>query len=420
MSSLVAGLFLSAAPRPALAATPVVERPTTGGTYAYRVPEAAPYAGLRAVVHYVTSGPDAPPLNDDNADGYPDYVEQVSQAADTALAYYQRYGFKPPLPDTAGPNAKPDIYIDALPPGTFGLTFAPASAAGGTFVLVSQRLDPGEPRAFGALSTTVAHELAHVIQYSYVASGRVPVWAAEGSAVALSMLVFPRIEDLVATDYLDSWLSAPWLPLYDERFSCAHCYGGAWWWLYLSGLNRGVLPRYFAQLEADDRAGKKSTRVGVSQLDAALRASSAGTLAQVFSRFSLGLYRRALPVSVALTLNATTKPRATHAIGIYGLSTHYVSVHVPSRSRGVVVAVPFAHGPAPSVTMVVGGPKGRRVIGKHVRPGKGFLLSTVFRNAAERRRIVLVVTSGHLNGVQYQLGYAAVGANGRLPTWIAF
>ena len=84
LSSLAAGLALAAGPRPALAATPVVERPTSGGTYGYGVPEAAPYVGLRAVVHYVTSGPDAPPLNDDDHDGYPDYVELVSQAADTA------------------------------------------------------------------------------------------------------------------------------------------------------------------------------------------------------------------------------------------------------------------------------------------------------------------------------------------------
>jgi hypothetical protein len=70
--------------------------------------------------------------------------------------------------------------------------------------------------------------------------------------------------------------------------------------------------------------------------------------------------------------------------------------------------------------MIVGGPKGRRIVGKHVRPGKGFVVSTMFRNTRERRHILLVVTSGHLNGVEYQLGYEAVGPHGRLPGWIAF
>jgi hypothetical protein len=122
-----------------------------------------------------------------------------------------------------------------------------------------------------------------------------------------------------------------------------------------------MLPNYFAKLETDDRAGKKSTRIGVSQLDAALRTSHASSLATVFAKFSLGLYRRGLPLGSALTLNASTRIHATRALGVFGLSTHYIPVHVPARARGVVVAVPFGHGPAPSVAMIVGGPKGRRV-----------------------------------------------------------
>jgi len=62
-----------------------------------------------------------------------------------------------------------------------------------------------------------------------------------------------------------------------------------------------MLPNYFAKLETDDRAGKKSTRIGVSQLDAALRTSHASSLATVFAKFSLGLYRRGLPLGSALT-----------------------------------------------------------------------------------------------------------------------
>ncbi len=418
--TLAVGLALATGAHAALAAGAIVQRPTSGGTYSFGTPEATPYVGARAVVHYVTSGPDAPALNDDNGNGYPDYVEHVAGAADAALAYYQQHGFKLPLADAAGPDTKPDIYIDSLPPGTFGLTFGEQTGEGGSFVLVSPRLDPSVPKAFGGLNPTVAHELFHVVQYSYVVSGRLPSWAAEGSAVAMSMLVFPAIEDVVATDYLDRWLSTPWLPLYDERFSCEHCYGGAWWWLYLSGLNRDVLPRYFAKLEADDRSGVTTTVIGVSQLDAALQASGAGKLFDVFARFSLGLYRQALPVGRAVTLRASTRTRVTRVFGVYGLSTHYISIAVPARSRGVVVAVPYGSGPAPSVTMVVGGPRGRRVIGKRVRPGKGVLLSTIFRNSAERKNVTLIVTSGHLNGVEYQLGYTAVGPHGRLPGWIAF
>ena len=152
-------------------------------------------------------------------------------------------------------------------------------------MLVSPRLDPSVPKAFGGLNPTVAHELFHVVQYSYVVSDRLPGWAAEGSAVAMSMLVFPAIEDVAATDYLDRWLSTPYLPLYDERFSCEHCYGGAWWWLYLSGLNRNVLPRSRRSSSPTTSSGVKTTVIGVSQLDSALQASGAGKLSDVFARF---------------------------------------------------------------------------------------------------------------------------------------
>jgi len=416
--AVAGGLTLATGAHSALAADPATgTRPTTGGEYAYTAPEAAPYVGARAVVHYVSTGVAAPPLNDDDGNGYPDYVEQVSSAADTALLYYERHGFRLPFPDAAGPDSRPDIYIDNLPAGIFGLTF-PETAEGGTFVLVAPRLDARQ-KTFGSIQITVAHELFHVIQFSYVKSGRLPVWAAEGSATALSMLVFPKVEDLTVENYLDAWLFQPWLPLYDERFGCAHCYGSAWWWQYLARLKPGVLPRYFALLEAADQQGK-SARVGVAQLDRALRNSRVGTLNDVFAAFSLNLYRRGLPLGGTYSLRSSTTPRATSVRGIFGLSTQYVPVHVPRNSRGVVIVVPDRNGPSPQVTLLVGGPKGRRVVGKRVRPGPGVILSTLFRSASERKRIVLIVTSGHLNGVTYQVGYAAVGPRGKLPGWIAF
>src|SRR6266480_4133623 len=91
----------------------------------------------------------APPPADADGDGFPDYVEQVGAAADIALLYYERHGFKLPLADTAGPDTKPDIYIDDLPAGVFGLTF-PQTAEGGTFVMVSPRLVPRQ-RTFVSL-----------------------------------------------------------------------------------------------------------------------------------------------------------------------------------------------------------------------------------------------------------------------------
>jgi hypothetical protein len=418
--AIVGALTFGFGARSAHAATPVpTPRPTSGGPYAYATPEATPYVGAQAVVHYVTTGVDAPPLNDDDHDGIPDYVEAVGGAADQALQSYESAGFKAPLPDAAGPNTKPDIYIHALPPGVFGLTFAPAAAVGGPFVLVSPRLDPAQPQAFGSLSLTVAHELAHVIQFSYVVKGTFPEWAGEGSAVALSMRVFPNIQDSVEETDLNGFLAQPWRSLNDERSGCAHCYGGGWWWDYLLSLRRSIVPDYFAQLQTDDQKGT-SISAGVSELAAALRQSGAGTLDSVYRKFSLNMYDRGLSLGAPYSLSASTKPRHTRVFRVLGLSAQYVPVHVSKSARGIVVAVPYGKGPLPSATLVVGGPKGRRIIGKRLRPGRGVIFSTVFRNAAERKRVVLVLTSGHVNNVQYQLGYASVPPGGRLPTWIAF
>jgi hypothetical protein len=280
----------------ASAAGTIVLRPTSAGSqYAYTTPEATPYVGARVVVHYVTTGLAAPPLTDANANAVPDYVEQVSAAADKALAYYAAAGFKQPLADTDGPDTKPDVYIDTLPEGLYGYTLTQSHAEGGTFVLISPQLDPAVTKPRGSIDITVAHELFHVIQFSYVLSDKVPVWAAEGSASAMSMRVFPQVEDQTMTDYLDIWLKQPWLPLFDERQGCAHCYGGAWWWLYLEHLNPRILPSYLAGLGADDKRGV-SPRVGISQLDKAIRATRSGSLFTAFDRFAIDLYRRGLAV----------------------------------------------------------------------------------------------------------------------------
>src|SRR3954470_2360307 len=127
------------------------------------VTPARAYAADRAAVHYVVLGVSAPPLNDDDADGVPDYVERVGDAADTAIGYYERRGFAAIIVDAGGPDGRPDIYISRFAAGYFGVAFPAADADGGAFLAVSNWLDPSPTASLGSLDGTVAHELFHLV-----------------------------------------------------------------------------------------------------------------------------------------------------------------------------------------------------------------------------------------------------------------
>src|SRR5947208_17085543 len=107
---------------PAGAAT-MVPRPT------YTAPEvtiASPYV----VVHYTRTGADHPRfMKDDDGDNVPNYIEKLAAAANKAWLWYGHNGFKAPLPDTGGPDAKLDIYVKALPSASSGARFPPPPAA---------------------------------------------------------------------------------------------------------------------------------------------------------------------------------------------------------------------------------------------------------------------------------------------------
>ena len=77
--------------------------------------------------------------------------------------------------------------------------------AASTSVLVPARaLSGGEP--YDELLYVIAHELFHVIQFSYLPSGAIPRWVAEGSASGMALAVYPSPFDLVTSTYLDRWL----------------------------------------------------------------------------------------------------------------------------------------------------------------------------------------------------------------------
>jgi hypothetical protein len=417
-------LIVAAAPatRAAKAVGPVPRPTTNQGPYGYKVAcggtatsnPCRRVSGARAVIHWVRSGPDAPALNDDDRNGIPDYVDDVRVAADRALLYYAQHGFKAPLPDTDGSDSRPDIYIvhySSRVEGGFGLTFAPSFAQGGTFVVINNDLDRDPKQVAGGVRTTVAHELFHVVQYSYTPKGDMPDWVAEGSATAMELNVYPDIDDVSTDQYIDEWLHETSRPLYDDRFQCDRCYGDAIWWNWVYKEPGTLLQAYFGRLYGYEKIHRRIL-LGTQPLDEIFQHRMHASLFTMFTSFAQSLLRTGWRPDPTYVLHASlgagnVKQTPVHVVA--GLSMHDVPIVVPPSARQVAVYVVAGGGPIPDVSLLVG-PKGRTVKPQVQRGGgvRRLLFSTNFRSAAERSHVSLIITSGRQDAARYIIRYVAL------------
>ena len=354
----------------------------------YASPERT-YSSRRAVVHYVVLGIDAPPLNDDDANSVPDYIQRVGDAADSALDYYERRGFRLPRPDAAGPDARPDVYVSRFVPGTLGVAFPARIAAGGAFVVVGNNLDPSAERSFASVYATVAHELFHLVQFSYFgadADPAIPSWILEGTAAALEMRVYPDLDDLVSTIQLRRWFSAT-----DESMT-TQSYGAQLLWRQLDTEQPQLLPALLTRLAGHRVAGEGQHAVAVTY------ARVAGSpFADAFHRFA---------VSVAADDIGDIEPVAAHRGALAPLSIRYVRVELPRIGRSTLgVVFPRARTGA-AATLVCrlendrpGEPARTRRIAPRVGNDGRTLAFTVDAGACES--VLLVLSNGGERAVPY-------------------
>jgi len=260
------------------------------------------YSSRRAVVHYVVSGIDAPPLNDDDSDGIPDYIERVALAADGAIDYYEKRGFTRIASDEAGPDARPDLYVSRFAPGYFGVAFPAAEARGGAFVVVSNALDPSPEQSLGSLYGTVAHELFHLVQFSYfprTTDPAIPPWVLEGSAAAMEGRVYERIADIVSTLQLRSWFDRSQASLTEQT------YGSQLLWRYLDRRRPRLLPDYLRWL-----ATRRPDESAAAGLAARYRRVSGQPFSAAFARFAAWIAGEyADRIAPLRTLEAATRTR---------------------------------------------------------------------------------------------------------------
>jgi hypothetical protein len=300
----------------------------------YASPERT-YSSDRVVVHYVVLGIDAPPLNDDDADGVPDYVERIGEAADRALAYYERRGFHAPLPDEGGPDARPDLYVSRFSPGTLGVAFPAASAAGGAFAVVSNNLDPSAGRSFASVYATVAHELFHLVQFSYfprTAEPSIPTWILEGTASALESRVDPGLQDLVSVIQLRRWFSETGTSI------TAQSYGSQLLWRWLDVEQPRLLPALFERLAA------RPVSAGGGRAVAATYERIAGEpFAPAFHRFAISV---AADHGDAIEPTFGVRAGTTRRAAVAPLAVDYVRLALPRGGGSLTVRFPRGCGQA--------------------------------------------------------------------------
>ena len=355
----------------------------------YASPERT-YSSRRVVVHYVLLGIDAPPLNDDDANGVPDYIQRIGDAADFALDYYERRGFRVPRPDAAGPDARPDVYVSRFVPGTLGVAFPADRAAGGAFVVVGNNLDPSAERSFASVYATVAHELFHLVQFSYFrpdADPEIPTWILEGTAAALETRVYPDLDDLVSTIQLRRWFSAT------EQSLTTQSYGAQLLWRQLDIEQPHLLPALLTRLAAHLPAGEGQNAVATTYAGVAGR-----PFADAFHRFA---------VSVAADDADDIQPAAApRRAALAPLSMRYVRVTLPRTGRSTL-AVSFPgvrHGAAATLVCRLendrpGEPARTRQVAPRISEGGRTLTFTVASGACESA--LLAISNGGERAVPY-------------------
>jgi hypothetical protein len=278
--ALTASLLLTTA-----AQARVEPRPPQGGMAAYLSPSQS-FASARVVVHWVSRGSQAPPLNDDDGDAVPDYVEAVADAAELSLTQYARRGFRAPPADTGGPDGRIDLYVSELPFGILGAMLPPEVSSDGSFVIVSSALDRREPLAIGSLKATVAHEVFHVVQYAYRLHG-LPAWVIEGTADALASLAVPGAADWLARFGIERWVRSSATAAADND-----PYGSAPWWMYLEQQDPGFVVDVLTQREQGGGAAADRDPDAYGLLDRVHRKRHGVSIDRRFQEFAASLAAR--------------------------------------------------------------------------------------------------------------------------------
>lgn len=399
-----------------------VLRPTSGGPGGYPTPEAPPYHGKGVVIHYVTSGQDAPDLADVDRDRVPDYVEQAASAADRAIAFYANpsyqgaslAGFRA-LPCDLVDGPKVDIYVEDI--AGFGRAYDSVHGEGGSFVVVDPHLQDVERT--GGIEFTTAHEMFHLVQFGYVPAG-MPAWVSEGTANLFAFLLLGIENDVLLTE-IDRWFRVPETPLSNAELSgCERCYGGIFWWWLTVLSQRPILARYFELLErhAEQRiplgtGARELEQVFTDEYErAGIAPFAPDAMAYEFEAMSEAMYLIRAPLRPPPLYGLRPDHRSRRVSRtIRPLSAHYIKVTLGASVRALRVKVRGAAGlPFSRVLHDIRGKRCTtaltpRLVSDGPRMVRLRELLLPVTRVDSRGPTVLMLTNASARAVKYQLEY---------------
>lgn len=178
------------------------QRPTEGGLFSFSSSDVLSYhdsASFR--VHYSIEGPNQTKLNDSDANGVPDFVEEVVLVAEEVLSVYESVGFRRPLSEAdigreLGGSPAFDFYLvdfGGSSDGMFGIDDCIDHRCAGYMVMENDFAGYGYSSISQAVSVLVSHEFFHAVQAAYRAD--IETWLSEGTATWAEHLFEPEVRD---------------------------------------------------------------------------------------------------------------------------------------------------------------------------------------------------------------------------------
>jgi len=169
------------------------------------------------LIHYYTSGPDAPPMTDENGNRVPDYIEKMAEYFDHVWKVeIDTLNYREPA---LGSNGKLDVYVENLS-GVYGYVWGPDSLhMDNDYNPAPKTTDPEGDQA-GIMKVTAAHEFHHECQLMYKITKS---WYKEATSTWIEDVVYDIVNDYV--HYLGRFLQYPYLSLDLFEKDNIHQYG---------------------------------------------------------------------------------------------------------------------------------------------------------------------------------------------------